>query len=102
VHLAKEYSGDKPVNIGVGEDIAITDLARLVCDIVGFAGAIEHDLRKPDGTPRKLMNSAFLYSLGWRPRKELREGIREVYAWFLQNKAQSHPSMQNRTIAAVI
>ncbi|HEX5508728.1 MAG TPA: GDP-L-fucose synthase [Pseudolabrys sp.] len=102
VHLAKEYSGDKPVNIGAGQDITIIDLARLVCEVIGFAGAIEHDLGKPDGTPRKLMNSAFLYSLGWRPRKELREGIREVYAWFLRNKAQSRPSMQDRTIAAAI
>jgi GDP-L-fucose synthase len=84
VHVAKTYSSPDPVNIGVGEDIALIDLARLVCDIVGFSGGIDHDLTKPDGTPRKLLSVERLRGLGWSPRIALREGIAETYRAFLE------------------
>jgi GDP-L-fucose synthase len=89
VHLAKSYSGLAHVNVGSGEEIAILDLAKLVCDVVGFRGKIMLDPEKPDGTPRKLLSSAVLRELGWRPRIGLREGIAGVYAWFLEHVADT-------------
>jgi GDP-L-fucose synthase len=83
--LMDKYSAPGIVNIGTGEDLSILELARLIQGIVGFEGRIEHDLTKPDGTPRKLMDVAKLHSLGWRHRIELAEGIRSVYA-SLQNE----------------
>ncbi|KIC94653.1 GDP-L-fucose synthase [Flavihumibacter solisilvae] len=78
-HLMQTYSGSGFVNIGVGEDISIKDLALLVKGVVGYTGGIEHDLSKPDGTPRKLMDVSRLHSLGWKHRITLEEGIRSVY-----------------------
>lgn len=84
VHLLKVYSDAAPINVGSGEDIPIAELAALICEVVGFAGAIEHDLTKPDGTPRKLLDGRRMAALGWRPRIALREGIAGAYAAFLQ------------------
>jgi len=84
VHLMKHYSGDSHVNVGVGEDIAIFDLAKLVSAVVGFEGSIARDLDKPDGTPRKLLNVDRLRELGWAPRVGLREGIAATYSAFLR------------------
>jgi GDP-L-fucose synthase len=79
VFLMKSYSGDEHVNIGSGEDIPIAELAQLVCDVVGFSGAITRDTSKPDGTPRKLMDSAKLLAMGWKPNIPLKNGIANVY-----------------------
>ena len=79
VHLMKTYSGAEHVNIGSGEDIAILDLARLVAEVVGFTGTVLTDPSRPDGTPRKLMDSSRLRATGWQPRIGLREGIEGVY-----------------------
>ena len=87
VYLMKTYSGVGHVNVGVGEDICILDLVRLVCDIVGFTGSITHDHSKPDGTPRKLLNIEKIRALGWSPRIELRSGIASTYAWFVSHHA---------------
>ena len=84
VFLIKTYSDDEHVNVGSGEDIAIVDLARLVCEVVGYTGEITHDLSKPDGTPRKLMAAEKLRSLGWSPHIGLREGIEGVYRTFVE------------------
>ena len=81
-----EYSGEDIVNIGVGEDISILDLARLVADVVGYEGEIETDPSKPDGTPRKLMDVSRINELGWRARIGLREGVESTYEWFLDNQ----------------
>ncbi|TKD51879.1 GDP-L-fucose synthase [Sphingomonas baiyangensis] len=83
VFLMQSYSEDGHVNAGSGEDIAIADLARMVCEVVGFEGRIEHDLSKPDGTPRKLMSGEKLAAMGWRPRIALRDGIAAAYQSFL-------------------
>lgn len=83
VHLMRSYSDDPHVNVGSGEDIAILDLARLVAEVVGFNGTILCDTSKPDGTPRKLMDSSRLYATGWRPRIDLRDGIADAYREFL-------------------
>lgn len=80
VYLMKTYNEPGLVNIGVGEDVSILELAQLVARIVGYEGEIRHDLSKPDGTPRKLMDVSKLHALGWRARIELEDGIRAVYA----------------------
>ena len=83
VHVMKVYSGAEHINVGSGEDLPIADLARLVCDVVGFKGPIVKDTSRPDGTPRKLMSGARLAALGWRPRIPLRDGLAHAYAAFL-------------------
>lgn len=86
VHLLKTYSEAGHVNVGFGSDVTIRELAELVCEVVGFDGVIECDASKPDGTPRKLMDSSLLRSTGWAPRISLRDGIAGTYAWFLENR----------------
>lgn len=80
VFLAKSYSGEEQVNVGSGEEVTIRQLAQLVCEAVGFDGALTFDASRPDGTPRKLADVAKLNALGWRARIPLREGVRRVYA----------------------
>lgn len=82
VYLMNTYNEEKFVNIGSGTDLTIKDLALLVRKIVGYGGEIKHDLSKPDGTPRKLMDVSFLHSLGWKHKIELEEGIKMVYEDF--------------------
>ena len=82
VYLMNTYDGEKFVNIGSGTDLTIKDLALLVKKIVGYTGELKHDLSKPDGTPRKLMDVSFLHSLGWKHKIELEEGITMVYQDF--------------------
>ena len=77
--LMKHYDEPGFVNVGTGEDITILELAQLVQRIVGFKGEIQHDLEKPDGAPRKLLDVAKLSALGWKAKIELEEGIRGVY-----------------------
>ena len=74
-----------PVNIGTGTDISICDLARMVADTVGYAGRIEWDATKPDGAPRKLLDSGRLHAFGWRHRVALAEGLRRTYDWYSRN-----------------
>lgn len=85
VHLMKTYSDFEHVNVGSGEDLSILELTQLVCDVVGFKGAIVHDLSKPDGTPRKLMSADKIRGLGWTPSIALKDGVAAAYAWFLDN-----------------
>ena len=87
VLLMTRYSGVEHVNVGSGEDLTIAELAETVCEAVGFTGAIERDLSKPDGTPRKLMSGDKLRALGWQPRIGLREGLADAYVAFLKQVA---------------
>ena len=82
---------DEPgfVNIGVGYDISIYDLALMIKEIVGFEGEIERDLSKPDGTPRKLLDVSRITALGWTPRVHLRDGIASTCRWFVQHRAEA-------------
>jgi GDP-L-fucose synthase len=82
--LMQNYNEAGFVNIGTGEDITIKDLALMVKDVVDYSGNIEHDLSKPDGTPRKLMDVQKLNTLGWKAQTALREGIEKVYREFAQ------------------
>lgn len=86
IFLLKSYSDAEHVNVGSGDDIPILDLARMVCEVVGFAGEIVCDTTKPDGTPRKLMDNSRLRGAGWAPRVGLHDGIAETYRWFLQQE----------------
>lgn len=81
--LIQNYNEPGFINIGVGEDIAIKDLAALIKKIVGYEGEIVHDLSKPDGTPRKLMDVSKLSSLGWKAKTSLEDGIKKVYEEYL-------------------
>jgi len=89
VFLLKGYSGESHINVGSGEDLTIKELTEMVCEVVGFEGEIEHDLSKPDGTPRKLMSADKLRGMGWRPSIELEEGLRRTYRWFLEHEARA-------------
>jgi GDP-L-fucose synthase len=75
------------VNVGSGSDLSIAELARKICAALGFDGEIAFDTSKPDGTPRKLMDSSRLFSYGWRPKVSLEEGIRIAYADFSERMA---------------
>ena len=85
VFLLRNHDSPEPVNVGVGDDVSIRELAELVRDVVGFEGAIVFDTSKPDGTPRKLLDVTRLHALGWRARTPLRDGVASAYAWFLQS-----------------
>ena len=85
VYLMANYNSPDIVNVGWGEDISILDLAQLVQQVVGFEGEIELDSDKPDGTPRKLLDTARLSSLGWNPTIELNDGIESTYQWYVAN-----------------
>lgn len=80
--LLKNYDGEDHVNVGFGEDIPIADLARMVSKIVGFTGNLVFDTDKPDGTPRKLMDSSRLNAMGWHPSIALEDGIARALADF--------------------
>jgi GDP-L-fucose synthase len=88
VHLAREYDGEGIINVGVGDDVSILELAELVKDITGYRGEIVQDTSKPDGTPRKLLDVGRLHSLRWQAKIPLRQGIEETYRWFVDNQAE--------------
>jgi GDP-L-fucose synthase len=71
------------INIGTGEDIRIKDLARCIKEIIGFDGEIRHDMSKPDGTPKKLLDISRMKALGWEPKISLEEGIKKTYEMYI-------------------
>jgi len=81
--LIQNYDSDEAINIGTGKDISILELANLISDIVGYKGSINWDKSKPNGTPRKLLDTSKINSLGWNPKISLVEGISTTYEWFL-------------------
>ena len=88
VFLMQNYSGEDIINVGVGEDISIAELAALVADVVGYHGTIVYDRSKPDGTPRKLLDVSRLHALGWRARIALRDGVTATYRWYVEQQPQ--------------
>ena len=85
VHLMKTYSGEAQINVGVGTDLTIQELAQTIVRVVGFTGSIQYDISKPDGTPRKLLDVSRLAELGWSAHTDLEEGLRRTYDWYLAN-----------------
>ena len=79
------YENSDIVNVGVGNDVSIRELAESIQKVVGFDGTLEFDSTKPDGTPRKLMNVDRLTNIGWTAKISLDEGIQSTYDWFLEN-----------------
>lgn len=84
VFLMRNYSGEQFVNVGSGSDLTIRELAETVARVIGYQGKIDWDASKPDGTPRKLMDSSRMQGLGWSPEIRLEDGIRDAYADFLK------------------
>lgn len=89
VFLMNNYDEKQFINIGIGEDLSIKELAELIKDVIGYQGTISFDSSKPDGTPRKLMDVSKLHALGWKHRVNLREGIQLAYADFLKKEANA-------------
>lgn len=89
IFLMNNYDGRNFVNIGIGTDISIGDLAKMIAEIVGFHGHIEFDTSKPDGTPRKLMDVSRINEMGWKATIELKEGIQSVYNDFLSSMVKA-------------
>ena len=87
VFIVKTYSDAETINVGVGSDMTIAEVARAVCDVVGFSGGLVFDASKLDGTPRKLLDMTKLTAMGWRPRIEFHRGLGTTYEWFLANVA---------------
>jgi GDP-L-fucose synthase len=85
VYLMNEYDGDVFVNVGVGDDVSIKELAETVRHVVGYEGELRFDATKPDGTPRKLLDVSRLHEVGWKANIQLDDGIRSTYQWFLDN-----------------
>lgn len=86
LHLMETYEGEEPINIGSGDEISIQAFAELMKQTVGYEGGLEFDTTKPDGTPRKLMDSSRLSAIGWQPKISLHEGLKDYYNWFLNNQ----------------
>jgi GDP-L-fucose synthase len=85
VHLLKTYSAGPHINVGTGGDLTIMQLTELICEVVGFKGRIVNDPTKPDGTPQKLLDVSRLFASGWRPKYDLKTGLRQTYAWYCEN-----------------
>jgi GDP-L-fucose synthase len=88
LYLMESYESEQLINVGWGQDISIADLAAMIRGVVGFSGSIRYDAGKPDGTPRKLLDTSRIQALGWKPSIDLRDGIAATYRWFLQSGAQ--------------
>jgi GDP-L-fucose synthase len=88
VHLMTHHSGEEHVNVGCGSDLTILELANLIARVVGFTGRISTDPSKPDGTPRKLLDTSKLARLGWQPKIGLEDGLSRTYQWFAARSAR--------------
>jgi GDP-L-fucose synthase len=87
VFVMKRYSGEEHINIGTGSEVTIAELADRIAGIVGFSGKLRFDTSKPDGTPRKLLDSSRLLNMGWRPRIGLQDGLQQTYRWYVRHGA---------------
>ncbi len=88
LYAMHHYDDGEPLNVGWGQDVSIRELCSIVADVVGFEGTLEFDTSRPDGTPRKLLDTSKLDGLGWRPKIPLREGLAATYEWFLAHRAE--------------
>ncbi|MBM4231909.1 MAG: NAD-dependent epimerase/dehydratase family protein, partial [Gammaproteobacteria bacterium] len=88
VFIMRSYDGEEPINVGTGEDVTISEVARLIAGAVGFGGTLRFDTSQPDGTPRKLLDVSRLHGMGWRHRTSLEEGVRRTWNWYQHLQAQ--------------
>ena len=98
IFLLQHFSGEGPINVGTGDDLSINELAALIAGIVDWRGRFVHDIDKPDGTPRKLLDVARLNGLGWQARIPLEDGISATYRWYVEQLAAAGPE-RRRSIA---
>jgi GDP-L-fucose synthase len=96
--IMDSYDGDEPINVGVGCDWSIWELAQMIRDVVGYTGQLTFDRTKPDGMPAKLLDSSDLREMGWQPRTEIRAGLAQTYEWFLQQQSITGGEMRAGTI----
>jgi GDP-L-fucose synthase len=87
--LMQHYSDHSHVNVGVGHDLTIRALAETIQSVVGFEGELVFDSSKPDGTPRKLVDTGLINGLGWQAKISLEEGLAAAYAWFVEHHAEA-------------
>ena len=102
VFLMNNFDEPEMINVGSGEDLSIKELALLIKDVVGFDGAIIFDESKPDGAPRKLLDSSKIRKMGWVRKTNLEKGIRQTYQWYINRSPGSHsePKAKNLTLRA--
>jgi len=86
--LMENYDSAETINVGVGQDVTIRELAEIVADVVGYSGRLVQDPSKPDGTLRKLLDVSRINDLGWKAKVPLREGILATYQWFLEHRSE--------------
>ena len=86
VFVLQRYSAAEPINVGIGVDVSIRELAELTAGVVGYRGQLTFDASKPDGAPRRLLDSAKLASLGWRASTQLADGLAQMYRWYCNDK----------------
>lgn len=98
VFLMQRYDGTAPINVGVGEDISIANLARMIGRLVGFDGETRFDSSKPDGAPRKLLDVQRINALGWKATTKLSEGLERTYEWYLAHQRSAAGPGQQATI----
>lgn len=87
VYFMQHYSDEGIVNLGCGSDVPIRDLVEQICKVVGYKGGIRFDTSRPDGTPRKMIDTSLATSLGWRARTSLQAGLEQTYRWYIDNVA---------------
>jgi GDP-L-fucose synthase len=87
LHLMQHHDSEQLINVGWGQDVSIAELAALLAKTVGYAGALRYEASKPDGTPRKLLDTTRLTALGWQPRITLQQGLADTYRWYLEHQA---------------
>lgn len=85
VFLMENYNSSDIINIGYGEDYTIKEIVEIIKDVVDYKGNIIWDTTKPNGTPKRLLDSTKLFNLGWKPKVELRQGLKDAYTWFREN-----------------
>lgn len=83
LYLMQNYDGSELVNIGSGEEISIRELAELIRDVVGYNGELVFDSSKPDGTPRRVLDNSKITSMGWKPKIDIKEGLRREYEYYV-------------------
>jgi GDP-L-fucose synthase len=89
LYFLQTYDAEPIVNIGWGDDVTVRELAEIILSVVGYSGSLIFDKTKPDGTPRKLLDTTRLTSLGWRPRITLKAGIETTYSWFKEHVGEA-------------
>jgi GDP-L-fucose synthase len=86
VFLMQSYSDERLINVGTGEEVSMRELARVICKVVSYLGELEFDTSKPDGTPRKLLDSSRIHAMGWRHAISLEDGLAHTYHWYLRQQ----------------